>query len=81
MPKRKTLIACRSRAEKEAVRTRLRGSVTEALAGHPEFAGMAGASIGLAVYPQDAASQDGLIACADGRMYADTQARKAVRVV
>lgn len=69
------------RAEAEAVLTRLRANVAEALAGHPEFAGMAGASIGLAVYPQDAASQDGLIACADGRMYADKEARKAVRAV
>ena len=75
------MIACRSRAEKEAVRTRLRGSVTETLTGYAEFAGMAGASIGLAVYPQDAASQDELIACVDGRMYADKQARKAVRAV
>lgn len=67
------------RGEAEAVLARLRRSVAEALAGHAEFAGLAGASIGLAVYPRDAASQDGLIACADGRMYADKQARRAGR--
>jgi len=67
------------RGEAEAVLARLRGSVTEALAGHAEFAGLAGASVGLAIYPQDAASQDGLIACADRQMYADKQARRAGR--
>lgn len=68
------------RGESEAVLARLRGSVTEALAGHAEFAGLAGASIGLAVYPQDAANQDELIACADRQMYGDKQARKAGRL-
>jgi len=68
------------RGEAEAVLTRLRGGVAEALAGHAEFAGLAGASIGLAVYPQDAANQDELIACADRQMYGDKQARKSGRL-
>lgn len=67
------------RGEAEAVQARLRESVAEALAGHAEFDGTAGASIGLAVYPQDAAGRDGLIACADRQMYADKRARQVGR--
>lgn len=66
-----------NRTQAEAVLARLRESITDALDTHPQFAGMAGASIGLATYPQDAVGQDSLIACADRGMYADKQARRA----
>lgn len=68
-----------NRGEAEAVLARLRESVAGALAAHAEFAGMAGASVGLAMYPLNAVSQDGLIACADRQMYADKRARRAGR--
>lgn len=66
------------RAEAEAVLARLRESVADALDAHPQFAGLAGASIGLAVFPEDADDKDALIAGADREMYRDKQTRKAV---
>ena len=67
------------RAEAEAVRARLQAAVADALAAHPRFAGAAGVSIGLAVFPQDGADKDALIGAADRHMYADKQARRRAR--
>ncbi len=64
------------RAEAERVRTRLQQAVEDTLAAHSQFAGLAGVSAGLAVYPEDAETEDSLVATADRRMYADKQARK-----
>ncbi len=67
------------RTEAERVRARLQAAVTEMLTAHPVFAGAAGASIGLAMFPQDAEDKDVLIAMADRDMYRDKQARRAGR--
>ena len=64
------------RAGAEKVKERLQQAITDTLAVHPQFAGMAGASIGLAMFPQDAEDKDALIACADQRMYQDKQTRR-----
>lgn len=60
----------------EAVRGRLQRAVEERLAGHARFAGLAGVSAGLAVFPDDAETANALVATADARMYADKQGRK-----
>ena len=60
----------------EKVKERLQQAITDTLAVHPQFAGMAGASIGLAMFPQDADEKEALIAFADGEMYRDKQARR-----
>ena len=65
------------RAGAERVKERLQQAITDTLAVHPQFAGMAGASIGLAMFPQDADDKDALIAWADQEMYRDKQARRA----
>ena len=67
------------RVQAEVVLARLRESVADTLPDHPQFAGAAGVSAGLAAYPEDSESQDGLIACADRHMYADKEARRAGR--
>ena len=67
------------RAGAERVKERLQQAITDTLAVHPQFAGMTGASIGLAMFPQDADDKDALIACADREMYRDKQARRAVQ--
>lgn len=65
----------------EAVRVRLQRAVEDRLAGHFRFAGLAGVSAGLAVFPDDAQTEDALVATADARMYADKQRRKGVAAV
>jgi len=67
------------RAGAKKVKERLQQAITDALAAHPQFAGVAGASIGLAMFPQDADDKDALIALADRQMYADKEARRAER--
>jgi len=66
-----------NRAGAEKVKERLQQAITDTLAVHPQFAGMAGASIGLAMFPEDADNKDALIACADLEMYRDKQGRRA----
>lgn len=68
------------REEAEKVRARLQRAIADTLAVHPLFADVAGASIGLSVFPHDASEPDELIRLADSRMYMDKQERKAVRV-
>ena len=65
------------RAGAERVKERLQQAIADTLAVHPQFAGMAGASIGLAMFPQDADDKDALIARADQEMYRDKQARRS----
>lgn len=64
------------RIEGEKVRDRLQKAIEDRLAEHGRFAGLAGVSAGLAVFPDDAQTEDALVATADARMYADKQHRK-----
>ena len=68
------------REEAEKVRERLQRAIADTLAVHPLFAGVAGASIGLSVFPADASDADTLIEIADQRMYADKRTRRLSRV-
>ena len=68
------------RAQAEAVMARLQRQIEAELAAHPDFAtAAAGASIGLAVYPQDAQSEADLVEIADHQMYRNKRSRKAER--
>ncbi len=68
------------RPEAEAVMARLQRGIEADLAAHPEFsAAAAGASIGLALYPQDSQSEADLVEIADHHMYRNKRARKAGR--
>jgi len=67
------------RDEAERVRVRLQRAIADTLAVHPLFAGVAGASIGLSVFPADASDADTLIEMADQQMYADKRARRLAR--
>ncbi len=66
------------RVRSEKVKERLQAAITETLAVHSKFAGVAGASIGMAMFPEDADDKEALIACADREMYRDKQARRAL---
>ena len=65
------------RAGAEKVKERLQAAIMDTLAAHSQFVGIAGASIGLAMFPQDADDKEALIAFADKKMYQDKQARRA----
>ncbi len=68
------------RPQAEAVLARLQRGIEAELAGHPEFsAAAAGASIGLALYPQDSQSEMDLVEIADHQMYRNKRARRAER--
>lgn len=68
------------REEAERMMARLQQSVADALAVHPQFAGMGvGVSIGLALFPDDSLDASTLIDIADREMYADKRRRKAAR--
>ena len=67
------------RTEAEAVMCRLQRSIADSLAVHPRFGGLAGVSVGLAVYPEDAHDPQRLIEIADRQMYHNKRARKAAR--
>ena len=68
------------RPQAEAVMGRLQRGIEAELAVHPLFAAAAaGASVGLAIYPQDAHSEDALVEIADNQMYADKRNRRAER--
>ena len=67
------------RESAERVKERLQQAITDSLAVHPQLSGMAGASIGLAMFPQDADDKDALIACADREMYRDKEARRTMQ--
>jgi diguanylate cyclase (GGDEF)-like protein len=70
------------RPEAEAVLARLQRGIEAELAAHPDFAAAAaGASIGLALYPQDAQSEEALVEIADHQMYRNKRARRAERGV
>ena len=68
------------RPQAEAVMARLQRGIKAELAARPEFsAAAAGASIGLALYPQDSQSEADLVEIADRQMYRNKIARKAGR--
>ena len=68
------------RPQAEAVMARLQRGIEAELAAHPEFsAAAAGASIGLALYPQDSQSEADLVEIADHQMYCNKRARRAGR--
>ena len=68
------------RPQAEAVLSRLQRGIEAELAAHPEFsAAAAGASIGLALYPQDSQSEADLVEIADRHMYRNKRARRAER--
>jgi len=65
-----------NRADAEAARSQLEASLQEPLASLAAFAAQAdpmGASIGLALYPDDASSTEALLKLADADMYARKQ--------
>lgn len=65
------------RPQAEAVMARLQRQIEAELAVHPEFSQVAaGASIGLAVYPQDSQSEADLVEMADHHMYRNKRARR-----
>ncbi len=69
-----------NRPQAEAMMARLQRGIEAELAVHPEFAAAAaGASIGLALYPQDSQSEADLVEIADHQMYRNKRARKADR--
>ncbi len=66
------------RPQAEAVVARLQRGIEDELAARPDFAAAAaGASIGLALYPQDSQSEADLVEIADHEMYRNKRARKA----
>jgi diguanylate cyclase (GGDEF)-like protein len=68
------------RPQAEAVMARLQRGIEAELAAHPDFAAAAaGASIGLALYPQDSQSEADLVEIADHHMYRNKRARRAER--
>ena len=68
------------RPQAEAVMARLQRGIEAELAAHPEFsAAAAGASIGLALYPQDSQSEADLVEIADRHMYRNKRDRRAER--
>ncbi len=68
------------RPQAEAIMARLQRGIEAELAAHPEFAAVAaGASIGLALYPQDSQSEADLVEIADHQMYRNKRDRKAGR--
>ena len=68
------------RPQAEAVMARLQRGIEAELAAHAEFAAAAaGASIGLALYPQDSQSEADLVEMADHHMYRNKRARRAER--
>jgi diguanylate cyclase (GGDEF)-like protein len=65
----------RNRAEVEEIAVRLESCFADAfLEGRHELHGSA--SVGIALYPEDAATRDGLLSAADAAMYAAKQSRK-----
>lgn len=68
------------RPQAEAVMARLQRGIEAELAAHREFsAAAAGASIGLALYPQDSQTEADLVEIADRQMYRNKRIRKAGR--
>ena len=68
------------RPQAETVMARLQHGIEAELATHAEFcAAAAGASIGLALYPQDSQSEADLVEIADHQMYRNKRARRAGR--
>ena len=68
------------RPQAEAVMARLQRGIEAELAAHPEFsAAAAGASVGLALYPQDSQSEADLVEIADRQMYRNKHDRKTGR--
>lgn len=68
------------RPEAETVLARLQCGIEAELAARPEFAAAAaGASIGLALYPQDSQSEEDLVEIADHQMYRNKRDRRADR--
>ncbi len=68
------------RPQAEAVMARLQRGIEAELAAHPDFsAAAAGASIGLALYPEDSHSEADLVEIADHQMYRNKRARRAGR--
>ena len=68
------------RPQAEAVLSRLQRGIEAELAARPEYAAAAaGASVGLALYPQDSQSEADLVEIADRQMYRNKRARKAGR--
>ena len=71
-----------NRPQAEAVLARLQRGIEAEVAVHPEFsAAGAGASIGLALYPQDSQSETDLVEIADHQMYRNKRARCAGRSI
>ena len=69
-----------NRPQAEAILGRLQRGIDAELASHAEFsAAAAGASIGLALYPQDSQSEADLVEIADHQMYRNKRARRAGR--
>ena len=69
------------RADAERVQSRLQSAIEATLAAHPELHCAGGVSAGLALYPEDAKTEEELVAAADRRMYANKQARKGAVAV
>lgn len=68
------------RTEARQVMARLQQAVADTIAVHPQLRQMgAGASVGLAMFPEDACDAGALIGLADRQMYADKRARKCAR--
>ncbi len=68
------------RPQAEAIMARLQRGIEAELAMHREFSSVAaGASIGLALYPQDSQSEADLVELADHQMYRNKRARHAGR--
>ena len=65
------------RAPAERVMRRFQQAIEDACAVHPRFAGVAGVSAGLSVFPDDAHDAPTLIEMADRQMYHNKRARKA----
>ncbi len=66
------------RADAERVKARVQAAIELTLAAHPDLHRASGVSAGLALYPEDAQTEEGLVEIADRQMYADKQARKGV---
>ena len=67
------------RAAAERVMRRFQQAIEDALAIHARFAGVAGVSVGLSVFPDDAHDAPTLIEVADRQMYHNKRARQAAR--
>ncbi len=69
------------RSDAVRVKDRLQAAIEETLAAHPDLHWAGGVSAGLALYPEDSETEEGLVAMADRQMYADKQARKGIVAV